>query len=369
MTNLKNVAPIKRDKLTVFYTTAAELVAREIPASESLLLPILKQGESLLLWASTGAGKTMVALAWALVVAGGGTWGKWSNDRPRKVFLYDGEMPLKLVQERITMMVDAIPGIDREAALGNLHVCARTDQHVGLEFLDIAKPEDEPRIVEHIANTGAELVIFDNLSTLATIENENDASDVNAAIRITRSLKVRRVASVVIHHSNKDGSDFRGSSNIATTFDVIVQLAAKKGVLQEAGEASADLVVRKFRGLPSEATKTQMVTWKTDSKTGKLAWTFGTSTDEVLQALRELLKTGEYTRMEDVAKALPKTVLPVNIKGTKPSKQWASEKRKQIVTQGLMTEGEIIRCLKPANDTSPGYEYSHDDNVDGPVAF
>jgi hypothetical protein len=69
-----------------------------------------------------------------------------------------------------------------------------------------------------------DLMIFENFSTLGEVEDENSASEFNAVTEFLLRLKARGVATMLVHHANKAGDNFRGSSKLAATFETIVKL-------------------------------------------------------------------------------------------------------------------------------------------------
>jgi hypothetical protein len=86
-----------------------------------------------------------------------------------------------------------------------------------------------------------DLVILDNFSTLGEVEDENAASSFNAIQQFLLNLKVQGVATMLVHHANKTGEDFRGSSKLAATFETIIMLERLK---EETGHGAAQFRVR-----------------------------------------------------------------------------------------------------------------------------
>jgi hypothetical protein len=74
--------------------TLGDLLDTPLPVREYLLEPLIREGESMMLWAAPGVGKTMAALSMALAVAGGGQFLAWNAPKPRRVLYLDGEMHL-----------------------------------------------------------------------------------------------------------------------------------------------------------------------------------------------------------------------------------------------------------------------------------
>ena len=105
---LDNTAAPRR---TLRTRTLAGLLNHPFPHRQHLIHPVLRQGESMMLWAPIGVGKTMLGLSIALAVAGGGEFIGWHADTPRRVLLVDGEMAVEDLQERLRDLLPAIEGI------------------------------------------------------------------------------------------------------------------------------------------------------------------------------------------------------------------------------------------------------------------
>jgi AAA domain len=209
-----------------FYTLG-QLRSSKFADRRFLLSPWLREQESSMVYAASGVGKSLFAMSAAIAIAGGGEFFGWkpeqrANGKPWKVFYVDGEMHIADLQERGETLIAACPGVNQTAANANLRLFARQDQKDGSLFplisteAGMAFYEDRARHVD--------LMIFDNFSTLGEVEDENSASEFNAVTEFLLRLKARGVATMLVHHANKAGDNFRGSSKLAATFETIVKL-------------------------------------------------------------------------------------------------------------------------------------------------
>ena len=69
-----------------------------------------------MVYAATGVGKSMFALSAALAIAGGGEFLGWKSDerangRQWRVLYIDGEMHVGDIQERVRMLMHAVPSV------------------------------------------------------------------------------------------------------------------------------------------------------------------------------------------------------------------------------------------------------------------
>lgn len=87
--------------------------------------------------------------------------------------------------------------------------------------------------LEQALKIGAKLIIFDTLSRIARIENENDASEVQQAIDVLTPFLEHGIATLFVSHERKSGGDIsdagRGSSAIVGSVDVILRLTKPTG--------------------------------------------------------------------------------------------------------------------------------------------
>lgn len=229
--------------------TLADLLAMDLPRREYLVSPVLRQGESMLLWAAPGVGKTMLSLTLALAMAGGGAVLGWTSPKPRRVLVVDGEMAREDLQDRLRMLAATVEGLDMEAAGENLRLLARTGQDRGATFPDLAQDVGQEAILDIVEEYDVEVVVLDNLSTLAEVEDENDAAAMGPVLTFLLRLKQARTACILVHHSGKAGTTYRGSSRLATTFEVILGLIPPEGTGEVRGTAFT-LDWGKYRGAP-----------------------------------------------------------------------------------------------------------------------
>ena len=245
--------------------TLGHLLAHQFPPREALVDPWLRQGESAMLWAAPGTGKTLLTLTLAVMVAGGGTVLGWHSPKPRRVLLVDGEMSAEDLQERAKWLIGMVDGIDREAAAANLHLLSRNWQRPEVAFPDLGEREGrqgaasgQDQAMAEAQRCGAELVLLDNFSTLVEVADENDAASMNATLAFLLRLKQLRIGCVLVHHSGKDGGTYRGSSKLATTFEVILGLKPLDSVATSAG-AAFRVEWTKYRREPCEAVRSREV--------------------------------------------------------------------------------------------------------------
>lgn len=318
-----------------------DLLALDLPPRDYLISPWLKQFESAMIWAPPGVGKTMFCLSLALAIAGGGEFLGWKAPVPRKVLFFDGEMAIHDLQERLKMLSGTIEGLDMEAAGRNLKVCSRQDQDPEVHFPDFGMDRSQKGVLDYVRTRGYDLVILDNLSTLASVEDENSAAAIRPIIKFLMQLKQSNIACIVVHHSNKGGKDYRGSTNLATTFEVILGLHRADSVLDTDRGTKFTTEWAKFRGLRDDTIGPRKVCLETTD--GVSRWVVESDTSEVLAAISEMLRSGDYSTQDAVIKALPERFWPTP--DTPPSVGWGNKQFRLLKAQGIMSKHEIRACL------------------------
>lgn len=296
VTPMPNITPKLRA------TTLKQLLDKSFPKREFLLEPIMKQGESLMLWAAPGVGKTMLALSIALAVSGGGELIGLKSAGNRKVLIVDGEMNEADLADRFRALVPAVISCDRERAMDNVTILARQAQALDAGFPDLATPEGQQSVLARAVNGKFDLVILDNFSTLASIEDENSASAMDPVLRFLMMMKQAGIACILVHHSAKGGDKYRGSSKIETTFEAIIGLR-KPNIIDASDRASFELEYTKFRSIRNEATRGKRA-WLRERPDKTLEWCFEVAEGETMVIMLSTLRTCLHPTQRALAAAM-----------------------------------------------------------------
>ena len=294
---------------------------------------LLERGFSMV-FAPTGVGKSLFALGVAAAVAGGGTFGHWEAPAPRRVLLVDGEMDPSDLKSRFQLIVDAATGGDKQQVIDNIHVYARHDQPVGdTSFPDFGDEGHEQRILERIRLVRPDLVILDNLSTLATVDDANASEAWDPFLKLLHRIRETGAAVLVIHHANKGGETYHGSSKIPVMFDSLARLKPHDSI-GGTGGASFKLDFTKLRMQSPDAGQVYTVKFEDGS------WSWDTLVDpEVADLVRRFLE-GEFKLQKDAASALG--VTPVEV----------TRMLNKAYAAGIVTQQKIREALQDARDNA-----------------
>jgi RecA/RadA recombinase len=114
--------------------------------------------------------------------------------------------------------------------LSNIEVYAKAAQDHRAIFPDIVDQAWIHKIVSVCMAGKIDVLILDNLSTLTTtLEDENSAANWHPLNALVVALKNAGTATILVHHSNKAGTGYRGSSNLSTTLETVVKLEKLEG--------------------------------------------------------------------------------------------------------------------------------------------
>lgn len=279
--------------------TAAKLLQTTFPSREFAIDPWLRTGESALIWAATGVGKTWLTLSLALAMAGGGRVWEWKAPKARKVLIVDGEMNVQDLQERINHLMDtgAVDGLDREIMGRNLLLMPRQYQNPRAQFYDITDPESQGRILDQMETKGAEVIIIDNLTTCADgLADENDATAFRSIMGFLLMMKQAGKTAIVVHHANKAGTDARGSTALEATFEV--KLGLQRPPVVKPGEASFITEFGKFRGRGNDSLRPRVWTLR------ESGWDVQDDTGSADQRVLDAVRTLKYVNQSELAAAL-----------------------------------------------------------------
>ena len=184
---------------------------RKLKPKDFVLYPLLKEGFYCLIYGGTGVAKTWLALHLAISLTQGiAPFDKWEfrGKGPLNVLYVAGEMNPEEYGARINELLD-----EQE----------KSNPHFGLvrEDIDLTKSEDQERVINTINKHGSQVVVFDNLSTLAL--SGHTESQFEKVLVLIRKLKADGVAVILVHHENREG-DFKGSGKIELVADQSLHL-------------------------------------------------------------------------------------------------------------------------------------------------
>lgn len=276
--------------------TAVELrdfLALTLPAREYLIHPIIPRQGLVMIHGPRGLGKTYVSLGIAYAVASAGKFLKWQAPTANGVLFIDGEMPAKVLQERLSRIVAA----NEQEASAPLKIIT-PDLNIETGLPDLSSAKGQAAIDAHV-DESVGLIILDNLSSLARSGVENDAE--SWLPLQTWALRHRAAGRSVlfVHHSGKGGAQ-RGTSRREDVLDTVIGLRKPVDYCPEQG-AHFEVHVEKARGFYGDEAKSFDAQLTTDAA-GNQSWTLSDLEQSTETRIIELFEDG--LKPNDIAQEL-----------------------------------------------------------------
>jgi putative DNA primase/helicase len=282
----------RRHRRRLHAENIGEFLQREIRRREMLLSPIIPQQGLVMIYSWRGIGKTHVALNIAYAVASGGRFLKWQAPAPRRVLYLDGEMPARTMQERIAAIVASN---DKQPPDPDYFRLITPDlQETGIPSLITKDGQDA---VEQWMD-GVELVVVDNLSTLARAPRDNETDSWTPVQGWALDLRRRGIAVMFVHHAGKGGTQ-RGTSSREDVLDTSISLTRPTDYRVAEG-ARFQVHLEKARGVVGEDAKPFEA--KLEQVDGKAMWTVLDLDDANEARISEML--GDKMTVREIADEL-----------------------------------------------------------------
>ncbi len=292
-----------------------DFLAMEFPARENILTPWLPSQGLAMIHAYRGIGKTHLSLGIAYAVTSAGMFLRWKAPKASGVLVLDGEMPGKVLQERLS----AIVASNEKEPAAPLMIITPDLQEWGMP--DLSDTVGQTRIEEYLS--GISLVIIDNLSTLCRSGRENEGESWLPVQEWALRLRSRGISVIFIHHEGKGGLQ-RGTTRKEDVLDTVIRLKRPADYRPEEG-ARFEVHFEKSRGIYGDHAKpfeAKLTTGQDSLQT----WTMKDLEDTLMEKIVELLNEG--IPQHEIAEMIGTT------KGT------VSKYKNKAQSMGLLTRGK-----------------------------
>ena len=319
--------------------TTQELSTMDIPPRDYLIEYLMTTSSLMMIFAERGIGKTWVAMDLAISIAMQKNFLAYKVMRQGNVLYVDGEMVTSDMQARFNSMSG---GISENISIMPSELLYQNNLRLNLHSSDDRNCFMDCLRALELKGRKFDVIIFDNLSSLASGRDENDNTEIEGLLTFLIELRHMGYAVVVIHHAGKSG-DQRGASRREDLLDTVIRLRKpdlKDGQPRHDG-AHFILDFTKTRG---QSPNPQTLDAKlTSGESGKLEWTCTdlqkiTRADDVLKVIGEINPKSQ----KDIAEHMELS------KGTISSHISKLSKKKLIKgTQKLeLTEAGVRRLLE-----------------------
>lgn len=191
-------------------------LAYPIPAREYILSPILQEQSLSMIFAKRGVGKTFFALNIGYAIASGGEFIGYKASRARRALYIDGEMPARLMQERLAKIIETHP---IEAQSEKFFLLTPDLQEMGMP--DLGTEDGQFALTPYIDK--ADVIIVDNISTLVRSGKENEAEGWLPVQEWALRMRTQGKSVIFVHHAGKGGAQ-RGTSRREDVLDLVIEL-------------------------------------------------------------------------------------------------------------------------------------------------
>lgn len=261
-----------------------DFLQRRFPPRGHVLWPVIIEQGLAMVYALRGAGKTFFALMLAYAVAAGGkALHTWAASQPRRVLYVDGEMSAQSMQERLARIA---AGFEAEPPPGYFTLITPDLAQDGI-LPNLALPGGQAALEPLLE--GIDLVVVDNLATLARggKENETESWQPVQAWLLAQRRAGRSV--LLVHHAGK-GGDQRGTSAREDILDVVIKLSRPSDYKPDQG-ARFIVELTKARGIMGRDAESFEATLMTNQE-GGIVWATRPITDLRLEQAQKLKALG-----------------------------------------------------------------------------
>lgn len=260
----------------------SDFLQTELPKREILLAPWLPRQSLSMVYAWRGIGKSWLGLSIGYAASCGGNVLGWNAPMKRRVLFIDGELPAATLQQRLALIVSSF---DSEPVENGFKLITPDLQPDGI-VPNISDSLGRDSINEHAQDV--DLIIVDNLSTLARGGKENEGESWLPIQEWALHHRSQGRSILFIHHSGKSGQQ-RGTSRKEDVLDTVISL--RRPPDYEASEgAKFELHFEKSRNLTGDDALPLEVELCSDNN--KITWKYKPTSDVIIDRIQALAADG-----------------------------------------------------------------------------
>ncbi len=277
-------APSRDNRVTRALEAAVTLEtfrSMEITPRPFILDGLFRQGETGMVFAKTGVGKTFLSLCLAMgATRPGPVIGPYTTVNPCGVLYIDGEMSACDMQQRINSMAVQADG-------NRFHLLSSELLATDNQAIPALDDEWRPAILNWLhGHPDIGLVVLDNLSSLTPGVAEDKRLDWDAINQWIIELRRNGLSVLLVHHAGK-GGDQRGTSAREDQLNLTLKLTA----LEDRKTTAFRVDFQKARGLSGEQKK-PFVVELVENEHGKIDLLHKTVSDETTAQIAFLAVEG-----------------------------------------------------------------------------
>lgn len=277
-THLKEVPGVK----PATCINVRDFLIKKLPEREILLSPWLPKQSLSMLYAWRGIGKSWLGLSIGYAVSCGDEILGWKAPNKKRVLYIDGELPAPTLQQRLALIVNSFNSEPQE---GGFKLITPDLQQNGV-MPNLSDPIGRDLINEHTQDV--DLIIIDNLSTLARGGKENEGESWLPIQEWALQHRSQGRSILFIHHSGKGGQQ-RGTSRKEDVLDTVISLRRPPDYESTEG-AKFELHFEKSRNLTGDDSLPLEVELCSDNN--QINWKYKPASDAIIDRVQALAEDG-----------------------------------------------------------------------------
>jgi RecA-family ATPase len=228
--------------------TLAEILSLPTDSDQALLGDWLQDGMPVLIAGESGSGKSWFVYWLAACIANGLPAFDWnSSGTRRKVTILDGEMRLKTIQDRATIINDSLGDTEDRLTILARH----TYRNAKSTIPSIQSHKERRELIDVLKTNGCQVLIVDNLNALMPDGCENDPQFWKPVEEFVRECQDQHITLIVVHHTTKTNlRSPAGSSRNSRIFEMILIITK---INQASPGANFQIEFNKFRDKTRDA--------------------------------------------------------------------------------------------------------------------
>lgn len=191
--------------------SASSLMTVELPPGKQHWGRLIRSGQTGMLYAPRGSGKTFKCLALAIAMATGCNWLGQRAKKPRHVIYLDGEMDLPTLRTRIAT-ISASLDVDAPETLKIFSPEMFTD------LLPSINTTAGQEVIDKMIGESFDVLFIDNYSAFNDSGSENAEAWAPVMRWLLRHKRAGRTV-IMVHHTGKNGNKQRGTSKHEDAMD------------------------------------------------------------------------------------------------------------------------------------------------------
>ena len=216
------------------YKTWTPTQVFDLEPPEWLIDYVLPKEGSVLLYGATNTGKSLLALDWAFRLANGWRWNGLLVPEPKKVlYVYaEGGHDLQL-RYQAWQEGNNVQHLER---LEDNLLFVGLDEEIKLRWSpdQDSVPVGVERLFQNAEDFDPDVIVFDPAQEVWRGMDGNSDRDVQMALKVPKELKRRHgAASIVVHHTRKEGDVYRGATSWLDLTDVGFSIAEDQQVANQ----------------------------------------------------------------------------------------------------------------------------------------